>query len=319
MFAVDASGGFFNRRRIEDTVVGKLRLKVQRHFTRVPMRRTFGIMSNIFAQACVLAIVVGVTSAANPETTLLDVGYRQMYNLQFDQAHHTFSESERLHPEDPMAAVSDAATYLFTEFDRLHILELQFLIHADHAKTDRKLAPDPLLKQKFEAALNHSTELEAMTPQGPNAEFATVLCHGLRSQYLGLIEKRYAAALKEIKTARMLAQQLLATHPDNYDAWIAVGVENYMLSTKSAPVRWVLRMGGAQTNRTLGIAELQLTADKGHYLAPFARVLLAVAALRDHNIDRARDLLEALAREFPNNPLYTQELAGLSDYTFAHN
>ena len=55
-----------------------------------------------------------------------------------------------------------------------------------------------------------------------------------------------------------------------------------------------------------------LTAEKGHYLAPFARLLLVVVTLRDHNTDGARDLLEWLAREFPNNSLYSQELALLS-------
>ena len=272
-------------------------------------RRTAGTVRLILAQVSLLAIAAGFSSAAHAETTLLDTGYRQMYDLQFNEAHRTFSEWQRLHPEDPMASVSDAAAYLFAEFDRLHILELQFLVHADQS---RALAPDPVLKQKFEAALDHAAELSGQTPQNPNCALASVLSHGLRSEYLGLIEKRYGQALKEIKTARILAQQLLVQHPDNYDAWIAVGVENYFLSIKSAPVRWALRMGGGQTDHTLGIAELQLTADKGRYLAPFARLLLALAAFREHNMDRAHDLLASLARDFPHNPLYTQELATLS-------
>ena len=136
---------------------------------------------------------------------------------------------------------------------------------------------------------------------------------GLQSDYLALIEKRYAASFKEMKAARMLAEQLLAVHPEYYDAWIAVGVENYMLSVKPAPLRWLLRLNGGQTDRTLAIDKLRLTAERGHYLAPFARLLLAVTALRDRNTDRARELLTALAQEFPNNPLYTQELARLSD------
>ncbi len=140
-----------------------------------------------------------------------------------------------------------------------------------------------------------------------------MLCHGLESDYLALIEKRYAAAFKEMKMARGLAEQLLGAHPEYYDAWIAVGVENYMLSVKPAPLRWLLKLGGGQTDRLLGMEKLRLTAEKGHYLAPFARLLLAVAALRDRDKPRARDLLAGLAREFPNNPLYTQELAGLAD------
>jgi hypothetical protein len=114
-----------------------------------------------------------------------------------------------------------------------------------------------------------------------------------------------------MKVARGMAEQLLAIRPDYYDAWIAVGVENYMLSMKPAPVRWLLKVGGGQTDRTLGIEKLKLTAEKGHYLLPFARLLLAVAALRERDKNQARNLLAGLAREFPNNPLYTQELARL--------
>ena len=268
---------------------------------------------NMSIRASLLGVVVCLASVGQAEPNLLDAGYRQMYNLQFDQAHRTFAEWERLHPEDALGPVSDAAAYLFTEFDRLHILQSEFFVSESHFYTDRKLTPDPAVKQKFEAALNKGSALAARAPQDANAAFAAVLCHGLESDYLALIEKRYTAAFKEMKTARGLAEQLLTTHPEYYDAWIAVGVENYMLSVKPAPIRWLLKLGGGQTDRLLGMEKLRLTADKGHYLAPFARLLLAVAALRDQDKTRARDLLAGLAREFPNNPLYTQELAGLSD------
>jgi hypothetical protein len=124
------------------------------------------VMTNqILVQASVLGIFLGMALAAGAETTLLDTGYGQMYNLQFDQAHRTFSEYQQLHPEDPMAAVSDAAAYLFTEFDRLHILQSEFFVHDDHFYTDSKLAPDPLLKQKFEAALKHAANWQARHPR----------------------------------------------------------------------------------------------------------------------------------------------------------
>lgn len=270
-------------------------------------------MGVMCARAALLALAVLLPAVARPETTPLDLGYRQMYNLQFEQAHRTFAEWQRLHPADPMGPVSDAAAYLFTEFNRLHILQSEFFVHDQHFYTDTRVTPDPILKQNFEAALHKAAGLAARAPEDPNAAFAAVLCHGLESDYLALIEKRYAASFKEMKIARTDAEQLLATHPEYYDAWIAIGVENYTLSVKPAPVRWLLRLAGGQIDRALGIEKLRLTAEKGHYLAPFARLLLAVAALRDHDTGRARNLLAGLAREFPNNPLYTQELAGLSD------
>src|SRR6516164_6476472 len=134
-------------------------------------------MNHSLYWASVLGIVLCVASAAGAETTLLDNGYRQMYNLQFDQAHETFSEWQRLHPNDSIAAVSDAAAYLFSEFERLHILQLEFFVHDNYFYTDRKPVPDPLSKQKFESALNRAAELSAQEPQDPSASFATVLCH----------------------------------------------------------------------------------------------------------------------------------------------
>ena len=74
-------------------------------------------------------------------------------------------------------------------------------------------------------------------------------------------------------------------------------------------MRWFLRIGGAETDKDAGIERLRLTAAHGRYLAPFARLLLAVAALRDHDRATARSLLAGLSRDFPQNQLYGRELA----------
>jgi len=43
------------------------------------------------------------------EAMLLDRGYRDMYNLDFDNAHRCFHDWERKYPGDPMGPASDAA------------------------------------------------------------------------------------------------------------------------------------------------------------------------------------------------------------------
>ena len=235
-----------------------------------------------------------------------------MYNLQFAEAHRTFQEFERLNPADPLGPVSDAAAYLFSEFDRLHILQTEFFTHDPHFTTDHKLVPDPEVRRKFEAALAASRALAQKASAGDdNAAFASILVHGLHSDYLALIDKRYGEAFKEMKIGRLQAESLLARNPEYSDAWIAVGVENYMLSVKSAPVRWLLRMSGGQTDRAVGLEKLRVTAARGRYLAPFARMLLAVAAMRDRDKAGAHTLLAGLVAEFPRNPLYAEELARL--------
>jgi len=245
----------------------------------------------------------------------LETGYREMYDLQFDDAHQTFGEWERSHPDDPFAPTSDAAAYLFSEFDRLGILQSEFFLDDSEFRHRARPAPDPRAREAFDSQLKKSEQLAALilarTPQDKNALFAKTLDLGLRSDYSALIEKRYVASLRDMKSAGLLAEQLLKLDPTNYDAYVAVGVENYMLGLNPAPMRWLLRIYGAETDKQKGIEHLRLTAEKGLYLAPFARLLLAVAALRDKDRDRARQLLQGLAKEFPHNRLYARELARL--------
>ena len=245
----------------------------------------------------------------------LDLGFRQMYNLQFEAAHRTFKDWEQLHPDDPLGPASDAAAYLFSEFDRLGVLQWELFLDDEKFKQSKKLAPDPATKRAFDSSVALSEQLAdrvlARSPRDRNALLAKVMDLGLRSDYLALIEKRYLASVGDMKRAGLLAQQLLAVDPMCYDANLAIGVENYILGLKPAPLRWVLRVYGAQTDKDVGIQKLRLTAEKGHYLLPFAQLLLAVAALRDRNSSQARELLSGLVQQFPRNTLYRRELERL--------
>jgi hypothetical protein len=241
----------------------------------------------------------------------LDRGFHQMYNLDFAAAHKTFENWEATHPEDPLGAASNAAAYLFGEFERLHILEF------DVFTEDRKLDnldkfSDPQIKAAFEAELTKADELAAKAlekaAENTNALFARMLADGLRGDYAAMLEKRKIAALDFLKSSRCTAEKLIALDPSYTDAYLAIGLENYVLGLRSAPSRFVLRLTGAETNKEKGIANLKVTAEKGHYLAPYARLLLAIACLRDKDRETAKQLLTELVKEFPRNSRYKTEL-----------
>jgi hypothetical protein len=273
--------------------------------------RVLGLVIGIIAFA-------GMAAAQAPRVEpLLDQGYKQMYNLKFDEAHRTFATYQQSHPADPLGTVSDAAAWLFSEFERLNVLRSDFALNDDNFfSTHRALVPDPAVKKNFEAAIAKTQQLAEpglrLTPPDANAMFASTLRLGLHADYEGLIEKRSLAALTEVKQARVQGDKLLAAHPSWYDGYIAVALENYLLSLKPAPVRWFLRATGAQTDRQTGIEKLRLTAEHGQYLLPYARLLLAVAALRNNDRKQAKQGLQWLANEFPGNPLYREELEKLN-------
>jgi hypothetical protein len=258
-----------------------------------------------------LANAVPDSLPTNLQESGLDLGYLDMYNLDFTGAHAQFDGWMQAHPADPLGAASDAAAYLFGEFDRLGVIDVELFADDSRFDSRSKLTPDAAVRKAFEDRADQANRLGdaalARNPKDANALYAKTLVCGMRSDYALMIEKRDVEALSYSKQASELARETLAVNPTLYDAHLASGVENYMLSLKFAPLRWLLSLTGAGTDRAEGIRLLRITASQGHYLAPFARMMLAVADIRSGQPQQARDILTSLAREFPKNSLYTRE------------
>jgi hypothetical protein len=269
-----------------------------------------------FAIAAILMFIQpGYSDTGTTGAVSLDTGFHYMYNLDFAAAHKTFEAWEEQHPDDPMGAASNAAAYLFSEFERLNILKIDLFAEAKKLESITGKNPDPAIKAAFDSELakvdEMTSQLLSQSSADHNALFAKMLSDGLRGDYAALIERQNHAGLNFLKSSRSAAEKLLNLDPGCSDAYLALGIENYILGLRSAPTRWVLRLSGAQTDKEKGIESLKVTAEKGHYLAPYARLLLAIAALRDEDKTTAKKLLAELAQEFPQNRLFRVELARL--------
>lgn len=275
--------------------------------------------------AVAAALILGTLALCPPATAAdpsldpasLDRGYRLLYGLHFLEAQQEFERWQQGHPQDPLGPVSEAAGRLFSEFNRLGVLESQFYVRDSNFDKRPRLDPDPEIKAHFDADLVRaetlSRNLLARDPDHKDALFVMALCSGLRADYAAMVEKRNLASLGYIKQGQQYADKLLALDPGYYDAYLALGMSKYIIGSQSAPVRWLLHIGGYAGDKKEGVHDLQLTAEHGHFLAPFARLLLAIAYLRDKDKSGARALLAGLQRDFPDNPLFAREINRLDD------
>jgi hypothetical protein len=267
------------------------------------------------AAICLAGLLPARAADAPASRTSLDQGFRLLYNLDFDEAHRVFISWQHEHPQDPLGPTAEAAGLLFSEFHRLGVLESQFYADDKSFLNREKVVPDPRLRDGFNAALGRA-QVEAATrlansPEDRDALFAMTLSSGLQADYAAMIEKRNLPSLRYTREANDWASKLLAVDPNCYDAHVATGFSKYIIGSMAAPLRWIMRLGGVAGDKKEGMAELQLTADHGQYLGPFARILLAIAYVRDKDSFRARGVLTALRDEFPKNPLFAREIARL--------
>jgi hypothetical protein len=268
-------------------------------------------------QGMVLAVTVALPAAASEGPTSLEQGYRLMYGLDFASAGRVFLQWRADHPRDPLGPMSEAASLLFAELDRTGILQAQFFVN-DSSFTSKKPPAPPAagLRERFDATLASAETLARARlrdePRDSDALFALTMVYGLRADYAALIEGRGMAALSYTRQATRQARTLLDVAPDYADAYLSTGISQYIVGSLVAPLRWLLRIAGFSGDKAKGIEELKLTAERGRFLGPFARILLTIAYLREHDMARAQELLVGLQREFPSNPLFARELQRIS-------
>lgn len=238
--------------------------------------------------------------------------YLAMYDLRFAEAFKAAEEAGAIDQGDPLPSVAQAWVAFFRELDRLHALRSEVFATDDGFNSRDSYAWDAANKKIFDSALDRAEKLAqdrlSKDPNDARALLALSLSNGLRGDDTGIFTKKDLKALSYIKAATGYSERVLAIRPDSYDAYVATGLGKYIIGRKSAPVRWVLRMGGYKGDEQEGIKELALAADRARYLAPFASILVAFEDVRKNNTVDARKKLEQLHQQFPNNHLFVEEM-----------
>ncbi len=273
-------------------------------------------------RSLVLSLTVWAAGAVSAAPALasdppeIDAGFRFLYRLRFEEARAQFSAWQKTHPEDPLGHASEAASYLFEEFYRQGVLTSDFFLDDNRLLGGIRGKADEKRREAFSAANRRAQDLARgrlkTNSRDVDALFAMAISTGMQADYASLIEKRQFESLRLIREAERYAKSLLAIAPDSADAYLALGAANYILGSLPAHKRILLWFGGIHGDRADGMQQLQMAAARGHWLRPFAKMLLALAALREKQVELARAQLRQLTAEFPENPLFARELARLA-------
>jgi hypothetical protein len=242
----------------------------------------------------------------------LDAGFHLMYELKFESARIQIDAYEQAQPADPLGQSAEAASYLFEELNQKGMLTSAFFCSDDLLLGGVK-GPPTKLNEAFRTANQRArkmAETQLVTnPHDPDALLAITLTDGMEADFEALIEKRQLASLGPMRRAQNEADRLLAVAPENGDTYLVLGIPNYIIGCMPSYKRFLLWFGGVHGDRLRGMEQLQVAATRGHYLRPLAKIMLALAAEREQQFERARGLFADLSREFPENPLFAQELA----------
>jgi hypothetical protein len=261
---------------------------------------------------CTLSLPAPAEVKAND----IDHAFSRLYNFDFPGAHAALNRYIEINPEDPIGYAVRSSAYLFSELDRLSILESQFFSDDKRIAEKKRLKPDPLVKAQLLKAIDDAqsraqTRLDA-NPNDEEALFAMCITTGVQTDYAALIEKKQISSLSLVKKGAAYAQRLHKLKPDFYDAYQTTGMTEYVIGSLPFFVRWFIKVENINGNKEQGMKTVEIVARKGHFLKPFAKILLAMAHLREKQPRAAEVLLAELVNDYPENPLFKKELAQLT-------
>ena len=287
-------------------------------------RRTCQITS--VAGVCLLAVPFAsartkaeapAAAAPNPRAAvILDSGFRDLYKLDFQGARSEFRDYQKEQPADPLGKAAEAASYLYEQFNQKGVLTSQFFLNDDRFLGGIDGAGsanhNAAFLQANGAARQAARERLKKNPHDAEALLAITMADGMESNYDEIIERKQITALGLMRQAEDEAKTLLTVDPRANDAYVALGTSNYVIGCLPGYKKMFLWFGGIHGDKDRGMQQLETAADQGHYLQPFAKILLALASEREHQDVRAHQLLVELNKEFPENPLFARELAELN-------
>jgi len=242
-----------------------------------------------------------------------DSGFRKMYELDFSGARLDFLACQKEQPNDPLGKAAEAASYLFEELNAKGVFSSAFFLNDSKLLGGVDGRPEDNRNDAFVNANNAAREIAKQllrsNAHDPRGLLVLTITDGMEADYDGLIIKKQLASVHLIRQAESEAATLLATDPSAQDAYLALGASNYIVGSMSGFKRTFLWFDNVHGDRAKGLHQLEMAAQNGHYLAPFAKILLALALEREHQTERARALLADLTAEFPANPLFAHELS----------
>jgi hypothetical protein len=265
----------------------------------------------------VICLICSPALAAD-DAISIETALNHLYNFDFRATHTVLDQAVAADPADPLPYAFRASAYLFSELDRMGILESEFLTDDDQiAEKKKKLDPDPNIRAGFDRAVRDTeTRAEALLKRDPNDKnglFAMSIAQGVVTDYVAMVDKKQISSLSSAKRSNNYAQRLLKLDPKFYDAYLTAGFSEYMVASLPFFIRWFVKFDNVSGSKEKGVQNLMLTAREGRYFKAFAKILIGIVRLREKKPAEAQKLLAELAHEYPANPLFRKELAKLNN------
>ena len=261
---------------------------------------------------CTLALIALAPRLLAQESVAAQ-GFDHFYNLEYEQAIADFEKALEQSPDSPDLHNHLAECIVFREMYRDGALESELVSGNNSFLRRPKLNPAPETEKRFLAEIGKAMAIsEARLAKNPNdtaAMYALGISYGIRSNYYWVVKKAWHDSLKDATAARRLHNRISELEPNNVDARLVQGLDDYIVGSLPWEFRMLGFLVGIHGDREKGIATVQEVARNGRLNRIDAEIFLGALYRRENQPRQAIPLVGDLIQRFPRNFLLRLELS----------
>lgn len=273
-----------------------------------------------FAQNGSPATIAG--AALMPEVIeLRRAGNAALYNIDYETARQKFEEIRKLQPQHPAGDIYLATVVWLEHLNKSRRLqtslyrdESSFYAGADKAKEENEgdqvdAAVDRAFRDRMAQAKTKALALVARNKNDADAQYFLGAYYGVMAAYEASVTRKFFAAMRNGSRGVDAHEKVLKLKPDYYDAYLSVGMYDYITGNLPFMYKALATLAGVRGNKKRGIERLQTIVEKDAATADDARVMLLAIYQNEKRHEDALAILQQLTTKYPASYLLKLETA----------
>lgn len=238
--------------------------------------------------------------------------FDDIFNLDYKEAEQVFLTLQREYPAHPAPPLYLAAIVWLRELVRRQDLDLDHFVSPGYfmkAGEPIPAAERKLFLDSMEQSEALSKRIVAKNPADEDGLYFLASAYGIRASYIFTVEHNLKRAFGYAKQAYQIDRRLIQRDPKYYDAYMTVGIYEYILGSIPWYIKWLLSIFGYQGSKERGFHYLDNAVERGQYVSREAEVVRSVLLVREGRCAEALTQIETLRKAFPRNYLFHLNVA----------
>ena len=235
----------------------------------------------------------------------VEEGFGHIYNLDYEQANASFQRLRTRFPQHPAPPLYLATAIWLRELFQRQEFNLQQFVspgYFDKPSSRQMPAAD---RRRFEELMAESKQLaEKLVEQDPSdkdVRYFIGSLHGIRGSFAMTIDRSKTQAFRHGRQAYKMHLALVEEDPQFHDAYMSVGLYEYIAGNLPWYIKWLAAIIGYRGNKGRGFEYLGRASENGIFVADDARLLQMFLYVREGMYVEALANIEKLKERATKN------------------